>query len=77
MLRAYDDCGLFKSMVGKKDSCVTTNQGRMCRDAVAELSTALETCSSDDCTVGCKESLESSMVSIGSDAACNLSTSSL
>ena len=71
ILRAYDDCGLFKSMVGKKveqalvDSCGTTNQGRMCRDAVAELSTALETCSSDDCTVGCKESLESSMVSTG------------
>ena len=71
MLRAYDDCGLFKSMVGKKveqalvDSCGTTNQGRMCRDAVAELSTALEMCSSDDCTVGCKESLESSLVSIG------------
>ena len=71
ILQAYDDCGLFKSVVGKKvgqalmDLCGTTSQGRMCRDAVADLPTALETCSSDDCTVGCKESLESSIVSTG------------
>lgn len=70
-LEVYDSCGLFKNAIGQEvgsvlvESCGSSSKGVQCLDALAGFPNALQMCTADSCTSGCKESLEQAVEAAG------------